>query len=106
MGLTGRKASIVLTVLSVMIGLLLLGHAAAQGIGAATFWWPCWSEGYESAACSSLQYEAPPPAWLAPLWVWFAEVLLAMVVIGASVAAGDVSVPPAWRLSRCWHRAS
>ncbi|MWV47963.1 hypothetical protein GRS96_01585 [Rathayibacter sp. VKM Ac-2803] len=88
MGLTGRKASILLTVLSVVAGLLLLGHAAVQGIGAATFWRPCWSEGYESAACSILQYEAPSPAWLAPLWVWFAEVLLALVVIGASVAAG------------------
>lgn len=82
------RASILLAVLSVAVGVLLLGHAAVQGIGAAIFWGPCWSEGHESAACSFLQYEAPSPAWLLPYWVWFVEVLLAFVVIVASVAAG------------------
>lgn len=77
-----------LTVLSVVVGLLLLVHAGVQGIGAAIFWSPCWSEGQESAACYFLQYEAPQPAWLLPTWVWFVEVLLALVVIVASVAAG------------------
>ncbi|WP_129587994.1 hypothetical protein [Rathayibacter oskolensis] len=82
------RASILLTVLSVVVGVLLLGHAALQGVGAVMFWRPCWSEGYESAECSSLQYETPSPVSLLPFWMWFVEVLLALVAIGASVAAG------------------
>ncbi|OOB91760.1 hypothetical protein B0T42_04105 [Rathayibacter sp. VKM Ac-2630] len=72
----------------VAVGILLLGHAAVQGIGAAVFWRPCWTEGYESEACAFLQYEAASPLQLLPFWLWFVEVLLALVVIGASVAAG------------------
>lgn len=83
-----RRPSILLAALSVVVGVLLLAHAAVQGIGAALFWRPCWSQGYESAACSFLQYEATTPLELLPFWLWFAEVLLALVVIGASVAAG------------------
>jgi len=83
-----RRPSILLAALSVVVGVLLLAHAAVQGIGAAVFWRPCWSQGYESAACSFLQYEATTPLELLPFWLWFAEVLLALVVIGASVAAG------------------
>ncbi|QHC62719.1 hypothetical protein GSU69_08515 [Rathayibacter festucae] len=83
-----KTASIFLSVLSVGVGVLLLGHAAVQGIGAAVFWRPCWSEGYESDVCNFLQYEAPTPAWLLPFWVWFVEVLLALIVIAACVAAG------------------
>ncbi|WP_230674194.1 hypothetical protein [Rathayibacter sp. Leaf248] len=83
-----HRESILLAVLSATVGMLLLAHAAAQGIGAAVFWRPCWTEGYESAACSFLQYEAVSPLQLLPFWLWFAEVLLALAVIGASVAAG------------------
>ncbi|MCJ1688131.1 hypothetical protein [Rathayibacter sp. VKM Ac-2927] len=86
--LSQRRRSILLAVLAVAVGVLLMGHAAVQGIGAANFWAPCWSEGFESAACDFLQYEAPSPAWLLPYWVWFVEVLLALVVIVAAVAAG------------------
>ncbi|MWV51393.1 hypothetical protein GRS96_19155 (plasmid) [Rathayibacter sp. VKM Ac-2803] len=80
--------SIVLSVLAVAVGVLLLGHAAVQGIGAAMFWGPCWSEGYDSVACNFLQYQAPTPAWVLPFWVWFVEVLLALVVIAGCVVAG------------------
>lgn len=83
-----RRKSILLVALSMAVGMLLLGHAAVQGIGATVFWRPCWSEGYESAACSFLQYEATSPLQLLPFWLWFVEVLLALVVTGASVAAG------------------
>ncbi|MDY0914519.1 hypothetical protein [Rathayibacter festucae] len=80
--------SIVLSVLAVAFGVFLLGHATVQGIGAATFWGPCWSDGYDSAACNFLQYQAPTPEWVLPFWVWFVEVLLALVVIAGCVVAG------------------
>ncbi|PPF46326.1 hypothetical protein C5C44_13660 [Rathayibacter sp. AY1F6] len=85
--LSRKGASILLSVLAAAAGVLLLIHAAVQGIGAATFWGPCWSDGYESAACNYLQYEAPAPAFFLPFWVWIAEVLAALVVVVGSIAA-------------------
>lgn len=82
-------ARILLALLAGGSAVALLAHAAVQGFGAVTFWSPCWSEGYTSGACDYLQYQAPTPGWIAPVWVWFAEVLLALVVIGVSVAAGS-----------------
>jgi len=88
-------ARVVLALVAFASGVLLLSHAAVQGVGALAFWQPCWSQGYGSGACASLQYEAPTPEWLAPLWVWFAELLLAIAVLALSMRAQGRIVPAA-----------
>jgi hypothetical protein len=86
-------ARIALAVTAVVSGIGLLVHSLVQGVGAARYWEPCWSEGYDSAACSYLQHDAPSPSWLGPVWLWAVEVLLAVVVlVGTAMTRGRVRV--------------
>ncbi|KQQ21802.1 hypothetical protein ASF48_00675 [Rathayibacter sp. Leaf299] len=91
-------ARLVLALVAFASGVLLLSHAAVQGVGALSFWQPCWMQGYDSGACAYLQYEAPTPEWLAPLWVWFAELLLSIAVLALSMRAQGRIVPAAFAL--------
>lgn len=91
-------ARVVLALVASASAVLLLGHAAVQGVGALVFWQPCWSQGYGSEACAYLQYEAPTPEWVAPLWVWFAELLLSIAVLVLAMRAQGRIVPAAFAL--------
>ncbi len=71
-----------------MTALLCAAHAIAQGIGAADFWQPCFAEGYTSAVCMWLQYEAPMPGWMYLGYLWLVEVGLAIAVLVAATRAG------------------
>jgi hypothetical protein len=56
---------------TVIVGaLVLLAHAVAQAIGAASFWQPCFDDGYGSDVCMDLQYNTEMPWWASmhPLW--------------------------------------
>lgn len=65
----------------------LLTHALIQGIGAATFWQPCFELGYGSDACAFLQYEAPSPRWVDLMIVWLAEAPVSIAVFALALAA-------------------
>jgi hypothetical protein len=61
--------------------LLLLTHAVLQGVGAATYWRPCATDGSASDACMYLQYEAPTPWWAYLGWLWVVEIALVVTVL-------------------------
>lgn len=82
-----RRTTIRLRITAGVLGLVCLGHAALQGVGAAMFWRECFALGATSAACSFAQYEAPSPWWLVLQYAgWPVETALALVMAALAFA--------------------
>jgi hypothetical protein len=81
------------TIVVLITTLLLLVHAALQGVGAGAFWQPCFDVGQNSDACMFLQYEAATPWWAQLTWLWPVEIALLIVVLVAVGRSGQRSWP-------------
>lgn len=94
-----RRARLVIVfrALALIAALATGAQAVAQGLGASTFWAPCFALGYDSDACMYLQYRAPAPDWFALFAWWPAQVALAIavVIVGAVARARFALAVPA-----------
>lgn len=72
---------------------LLLAHAVLLGVGAASFWWPCFAIGQTSHECFYLQYEAPTPWWAHLSWLWPVEIALLIIVLVVANRSGRLLWP-------------
>ena len=83
----------------VVVGaVVLLVHAVAQAVGAASFWEPCFEDGYDSDVCMDLQYNTDMPWWASihPLWpIEIALCVAALIVVITCNQIVDYGLTPA-----------